>query len=619
MHQPQYPFWLPVEKRHGHVMRQKWADVHRSPRDWALTQIARTNIAGDAVEPIIGRWEKIYGSPADDFAIRSRKTLANQWLESFLSSDAVAGLPGRFCIQSRNGYVHLDDETIADIAQEIADCAFAGRWPVEPDFDLAAIVHQYGCTLPPVKTAPDGQPELQIRHDETARARAIDAGYWRRKIKRLHARCIESLYINAGHVSRASAPYVSDRLISVISARRRRNRQILESLIATNELGQEFSLQELSDVGISNPLIKRAELMVRIKGLEQWAQGRGHVGQFLTLTAPGFMHPILSRGGFNPNYQQTTPRQVHDYLNGVWARTRAAWARAGIAPYGVRTVEPHHDGTPHWHLLLFVDPARSDEMLEIFRAYALEESPNEKGAAEYRFKHVPIDPEKGSAAGYVAKYVAKNIDGCTADGSAIEELDFDSGRSLSDSAVRVTAWASLHGIRQFQFIGTSAISIWRELRRLTPDQVCEGLRDFVQAADESDYCRFIELLGGEHVSRDEMPLALLRDAGVGRYGDDVKRIKGISFCATGEAFISRVHEWVIDRPLAGKSSAGRRPVEDLSRPWTRVNNCTALQVEQMEKQISLKTQSQYGLTVPSMAWDHPDNVFRHYMQSAAIS
>lgn len=47
----------------------------------------------------------------------------------------------------------------------------------------------------------------------------------------------------------------------------------------------------------------------------------------------------------------------------------------------------------------------------MLREYALLEDSNEPGAQQYRFKVELIHPNKGSAVGYIAKYISKNIDG----------------------------------------------------------------------------------------------------------------------------------------------------------------------------------------------------------------
>ena len=65
--------------------------------------------------------------------------------------------------------------------------------------------------------------------------------------------------------------------------------------------------------------------------------------------------------------------------------------------FGFRGVEPHHDGTPHWHLLMYVKPEHKDDVIHLFRKKALELDGDEFGAKKYRFKVEEIDPTKGSA------------------------------------------------------------------------------------------------------------------------------------------------------------------------------------------------------------------------------
>ncbi|MDN3519113.1 replication endonuclease [Aquisalimonas lutea] len=40
----------------------------------------------------------------------------------------------------------------------------------------------------------------------------------------------------------------------------------------------------------------------------------------------------------------------------------------------------------------------------------MEDTPDEPGASRHRFQVERIDPQRGTATGYVAKYVAKGID-----------------------------------------------------------------------------------------------------------------------------------------------------------------------------------------------------------------
>jgi hypothetical protein len=83
-------------------------------------------------------------------------------------------------------------------------------------------------------------------------------------------------------------------------------------------------------------------------------------------------------------------------------------------------------------------PENVDQAREIFRKYALKEDGLEPGAQEHRFTAKPIDKAIGSATGYIAKYISKNIDGYALDGG----MDDETGEPLKAMAKRVSAWSS---------------------------------------------------------------------------------------------------------------------------------------------------------------------------------
>ena len=79
-------------------------------------------------------------------------------------------------------------------------------------------------------------------------------------------------------------------------------------------------------------------------------------------------------------------------------------------------------GIPHWPVLLFVEPESYRQMREVMQEYALREDSKEKGATEHRFTEIKGDPSKGSATGYIAKYISKNIDGTDLDKGVYEKI-----------------------------------------------------------------------------------------------------------------------------------------------------------------------------------------------------
>lgn len=371
--------------------------------------------------------------------------------------------------------------------------------------------------------------------------RLFSVRWWTRQVRVLQARALEKMCREFGLVHAKAGKYCSDYTLARRWHQKKRNRDLLEKMLATNEDGQCYTLAELSDLGVANPALRRMELMARIGGFERLAEKTGlYVPVFYTLTCPSKYHAYHIWGERNPKWNLSTPRQAQEYLQYVWERVRSAWDKSGVRCFGFRVVEPHHDGCPHWHLILWFPPEKIEEAGMIFRHYAMIEDGEEYGADQYRFKVVVIDPAKGSAAGYVVKYVSKNIDGAGID------RDLFDGDAV-ESAARIEAWASTWGVRQFQQIGGPSVTVWRELRRARDDLLLDDddFEAIQKAANEGDWSAFTELMGGPLVSRGDMPLRAHMVARVERndYDEIVMKIVGVVYC--GAVALTRRHEWTI--------------------------------------------------------------------------
>jgi hypothetical protein len=212
--------------------------------------------------------------------------------------------------------------------------------------------------------------------------------------------------------------------------------------------------------------------------------------------------------------------------------------------YGLRTVEAHHDGTPHWNVLMFGLPVDADTIAtEIKKCFLLADAPDEPGARAHRVRRKEIDRARGDATSYIAKYISKGIDGFRV---GVDYEDTERQRDAAETCMRAEAWASIHGIRQFQFFGGPPVTVWRELRRLRRPSlgVIEVAR---QAAEEPSWCSYVRSQAGARHRAPHRPVRLHRftSNAVGLYGDPVGlTIVGVESDDLVE--VTRNREWTIN-------------------------------------------------------------------------
>jgi hypothetical protein len=129
--------------------------------------------------------------------------------------------------------------------------------------------------------------------------RVMAEKWWRRKIRNAHGRAMEAFAREIGMVNSRNQVYVSDATLYRRRKQRAAARSMLELFEMVNELEQKFDLVELVDKSVSNPEIRRHELMCRIAGNEQIAKDKGLVGDFYTVTVPGRMHSHYGKRQLN--------------------------------------------------------------------------------------------------------------------------------------------------------------------------------------------------------------------------------------------------------------------------------------------------------------------------------
>ncbi|UMO89592.1 replication endonuclease [Pectobacterium sp. PL64] len=412
-----------------------------------------------------------------------------------------------------------------------------------------------------------------------ALARVTEPNFWVKTLWRIRCHWMGCRDTARNRVHKMISPYISVRALREFADAQQRMKHFLENNDMESD-GDRISLETAYNSGNSCPKNRRTELMVRLRHTGEFFTSEGFSGWFLTITLPSRYHANTVSGRENHRCTVINPRAGQEELSRIWRNIHRKFARDGIFSAGFRMVEPNHDGTPHWHCVIWFRPEQAEGALKIFRdRYCAQDYQTIAHNPSIRFKSLPIDPERGAAA-YCAAYVSKNIDGFGLDG------DLEAGLSAVDGATRATAWARLYRIRQFQQFGCVGATAWRELRRLrTAPADCDPvLRDFWQAADAGDFGQFIRL------SREHGGVSLYRaDADFSgcelrnQWGEKTTKIRGICLSASPLVRVqTRTRDWVIV-PKQTKQTEGSavsvavRP--DAVRacgtraPWTSGNNC----------------------------------------------
>ncbi|EFE9096146.1 replication endonuclease [Escherichia coli] len=449
-------------------------------------------------------------------------------------------------------------------------------------------------------------PSLEIRPDRRtapdpeqvpgAVMRLSCATWWNSQLRHLRDIWREELLRAAGLVSRKTSVYISHEALLDWREKRQRTRDFLKAWDIENEEGERFSLEDIYWAGLSNPRNRRNEMMACVRGMEQVAEARGDVAFFVTVTAPSRFHSVNDDGSLNPKYCGATVRDASDYLvYRFFAAVRKAINKVGLGWYGVRTVEPHHDGTPHWHMLVFTSPENEARITEIMRNAAIREDRAELGDdISPRFKCEKIDPAKGTPASYIATYIGKNLDASAFMGNDPKTgkpyVDKESGKTMAETVENAIGWAALHRIRQFQFFGIPPRQVWRELRRLAgqmarnptaPQRLDhDDIDAILAAADVGCFATYITRQGGVLIPRNTYLVRTAYETAeeANDYGEFPQRIYGVRAPSLGERYTICTHPdtWKLVRRKPeneDRTDEGFDVECGFAAPWTRGNNC----------------------------------------------
>jgi hypothetical protein len=191
-----------------------------------------------------------------------------------------------------------------------------------------------------------------------------------------------------------------------------------------------------------------SEIQNRVNTLEQMATQRGLKPLFMTITLPSEYHEYKTtkQGDLipNPKYDGTTPKEAVKVLTKMFAKLRQDRSlKDGLSKENriyFRVNEPHKDGTPHTHILMFVPVDRIERVKKAFHRLF-----------DGRGNDIQ-DDIKGSTA-YIMKYINKTL--------PLSKKD-----KLSQKDKYLNAWYSHNRVTRFNSSKTLApLGIYRLLHK----------------------------------------------------------------------------------------------------------------------------------------------------------
>lgn len=309
------------------------------------------------------------------------------------------------------------------------------------------------------------------------------AAFWRRRLQVDAARYEETKNLHNMKVHGGISKAISAAALAASITKAEAAAAWRESVVLVANDGESLPFLPIWESSVANPMVRFAELNARLSGIESVEKAAGADPFFLTLTLPPCWHRVHSRSWLpNELWSGASIRDAQQELMRMWGVIRSSASRVGIRLRGFRIAEPHHDGTPHLHALIFISPsdiaAVRGAITSSTRFWAAESS----DWAAYGLRLIKIEGGAGSTCAYLAKYLKKGL--------AASNDEKTGQKKVSHAA----AWAALWGIRQFQFFGYPAITPFRVLRSLPRIAVSGVIASMQMAAASGDYARYVNLV-----------------------------------------------------------------------------------------------------------------------------
>ncbi|WP_320034851.1 replication endonuclease [Halarcobacter sp.] len=272
----------------------------------------------------------------------------------------------------------------------------------------------------------------------------------------------------------------------IVNMHRQKQKEYLDKTCLYDKITEQYI--PLADITMSanhNAHRYYAEIQNRINTLVNDAESKKLVPIFMTITLPSEYHKmktnkITQKLIYNPLYNGVTPRAATKELTKMFAKLRHDRSLKELSKderIYYRVNEPHKDGTPHTHILMFIPKSIVNRVVKAFNRL-------------FNPKTNKIETKIRNASAYIMKYINKT-------------LPLSKQSKLTEKEKYLNAWYSMNRVIRFNSSRTLApLSLYRLLyHRYTLQELTMKVRNkdfsiFVRA-DNRD--KIMEILDGDEL------------------------------------------------------------------------------------------------------------------------
>jgi len=304
----------------------------------------------------------------------------------------------------------------------------------------------------------------------------IEVKFWQKKILLTIRQNRELLSYRLGLISENALRYCTDECVDENKNDVKKREEFAKTLVIANtQTGEYFPAPPSHSLKSQSYF----ENVCFLNELNQYAIKHDLEVALVTITVPPSMHM---------SYQKKStfsPSAVHNYILKRWQKYSSQSTQWTTPCFSFKVIEPHDDGTPHWHVMMFYTKKKQkdhqDALLDAF------------GLKSFKSKRIKWDILSND----------KNEDGITprekAIGYLLDKIKAESSSEITyESTVsRRSAFLNVWNIRGQEFSGLPANTktLWRELRSKNkyPFTLCKELEQLRIFATTNQFANFLEL------------------------------------------------------------------------------------------------------------------------------